>query len=148
MNDKNTALSREQQRIVNEEMFTALDESNFDERLTLCFKKGADINARNADGQTVLMRSVWKESTARVRFLLRYGPDLFIKDHRNRTVFDLNKDTRNATARADITRMLLSAMPDRSANPAASVPVAETGNALDVPAAPARKGKGPGGFRL
>ena len=148
MSDKNNTLNREQQRIVNEEMFMALNESNFDERLTLCFKKGADINARNADGQTVLMQSVWKESTARVRFLLRYGPDLLIKDHRNRTVFDLNKDTRNASSRAEITRMLLSAMPDSSASPAVSAPVAETGSALDVPPAPVKKGRGPGGFRL
>ncbi|HRI77308.1 MAG TPA: ankyrin repeat domain-containing protein [Alphaproteobacteria bacterium] len=140
-------LSRDEQRIVNDEMFTALEANDFAERMTLCFKKGADINARNGDGQTALMRAVWQESTARVRFLLRYQPNLLLKDNSNRTVFDLNKQTRSASARADITQMLLNAMPDRAANPAA-VPLVEEA-APDVPPAPLRKkGKGPGGFRL
>lgn len=143
-------LTREQQRIMDSEMFTALEHADFNVRLALCFKKGADINARNSDGQTVLMRAVWKESSARVRFLLSYQPDLFLKDNSNRTVFDLNKQTRNAAECSAITKLLLSAMPDRGANPAAQTPEPEPENAApEVPPAPLRKkGKGPGGFRL
>lgn len=153
-------ITADQQRIVNEEMFAALEASDFTERIDLCLRKGANINARaNGTGQTLLLRAVWKESPARVRYVLSKKPDLFMKDDRQRTAFDLNKETRNVGARDDITRLLMLAMPDGAVRPGQATPghsalPRETGE--DILLAPPvnvknrkKGGGGPtGGFRL
>lgn len=117
-------LSPDQLRIVNEELFTALPAPNYAERIDLCLKKGADINARNTSGRTPLMEAVWKESPARVRYLINKGAALFLKDSSNRTAFDLNKETRDSSAKLEISQILLRAMPDATpgAKPAAAAP--------------------------
>lgn len=153
------SLSAEQRRIVNEELFVAIDAPNFEERIDLCLKKGADINARNTDGRTLLMVAVWKESPGRLRYLLRKKPDLFIKDSRGRTAFDLNKDTRDQSSRTTMTQLLLSAMPDAQPGdkPSATVSTPEPVQAAsDITLAPPMQIKsrkktsgGPGGgFKL
>lgn len=119
-------LSAEQQRIVNEELFTALESSDFAERIDLCLKKGANINARDGSNRTPLMVAVWKESTTRVRYILGKKPDLFLKDSRGRTASDMNKETRDLTSRTTITQLLLQAMPD--------APVAAKGKSAAAPA--------------
>lgn len=152
------SITPEQQRIVNEEMFEALDSTNYDERISLCLKKGADINARNPWGQTLLMRAVIKDSPARVRFVLAHKPDLLLKDRQGRTVFEINKENRHY--RNEITELLMKALPDGKAQPAglrqeaAAQPEAPRGG--DIPLAPPlnvknrkKGGGGPaGGFRL
>jgi ankyrin repeat protein len=149
----------DQQRIVNEEMFAALDASDFAERIDLCLRKGANINARNASNQTLLMRAVWKESEGRVRYVLGKKPDLFLKDPQSRTAFDLNKETRNASARDVITRLLMLAMPDgtpKAGQTAAEAPALPAESGDDILLAPTinvknrkKGGGGPtGGFRL
>ena len=152
-------ITPDQQRIVNEEMFEALDASDYSDRIDLCLRKGANINARNGEGQTLLMRAVWKESPARVRYVLGKKPDLFMKDDRQRTAFDLNKETRNTSSREDITRLLMLAMPDGAPKhgqsaPESSAALRESGE--DILLAPLanvknrkKSGGGPtGGFRL
>lgn len=155
-------LNGEQLRIVNEELFTALESSDFSDRIDLCLKKGANINARDSAGRTLLMVAVWKESSARVRYVLGKKPDLFLKDTRGRTAFDMNKETRDNNAKTTITQLLLQAMPDASKGqaaappPPATPPVAPAPPAEDIMLAPplqikSRKkpGGGPtGGFRL
>lgn len=122
-------ISADQQRMVNEEMFRALDESNYNDRIDLCLQKGAQIDALNGEGKTLLMRAVWKESPARVRYLISRGANLFVKDARGRTAYDLNLETRDVSSRNNITQQLLSAMPDGrgaavSAAPAEQAPAA------------------------
>jgi ankyrin repeat protein len=153
-------ITPDQQRIVNEEMFAALDSSDFVNRIDLCLRKGADINARNEHSQTPLMRAVWKESPQRVRYVLGKKPDLFLKDSRGRTAFDLNKETRDVSFRDTITGLLMQAMPDgapKQGQAAPSVPAAavpETGEDILLPPSVNIKnrkkpGGGPsGGFRL
>lgn len=152
-------ITADQQRIVNEEMFNALDAADFAERIDLCLRKGANINARSGSGQTLLMRAIWKESPMRVRYVLGKKPDLFLKDDRNRTAFDLNKETRDVSSRNDITRLLMQAMPDSAPGAA---PVKDTPSPLardsgdDILLAPPanvknrkKGGGGPtGGFKL
>lgn len=159
MNAGKPQITVDQQRIVDEEMFAALDASDFAERIDLCLRKGANINARNDSNQTLLMRAVWKESEIRVRYVLSKKPDLFLKDQHIRTAFDLNKETRNAATRDVITRLLMQAMPDSAPKPGQAAPDApatppESGD--DILLAPSvniknrkKGGGGPtGGFRL
>lgn len=152
-------LTSEQLRIVNEELFVALDSNDFADRVDLCLKKGANINARDSAGRTPLMVAVWKESTMRVRYLLGKKPDLFLKDSRGRTAFDMNKETHNTSSRTTISQLLLQAMPDAQ-SPAKGKPAPEPAPApaaeQDITLAPpvqikSRKkpGGGPGGgFKL
>ncbi len=152
-------LSSEQMRIVNEELFTALDSGDFADRIDLCLKKGANINARDGSGRTLLMVAVWKESPMRVRYVLGKKPDLFLKDSRSRTAFDINKETRDANAKVTITQLLLQAMPDAQ-QPAkgktAPAPVEAPAPAEDITLAPPvqirgrkKPNGGPGGgFKL
>ncbi|MDP2205443.1 MAG: ankyrin repeat domain-containing protein [Alphaproteobacteria bacterium] len=153
-------ITADQQRIVNGEMFTALDAGDFAERIDLCLRKGADINARNDHNRTLLMCAVWKESAMRVRYILGKNPDLFLKDGGGKTAFDLNKDTRDPSARNTITQLLMQAMPDgapkpgQTAAPESAATPRETGD--DILLAPSvnvksrkKGGGGPtGGFRL
>lgn len=132
MNNK-APISTDQQRMVNEEMFRALDESNYAERIDLCLQKGAQIDALNGEGKTLLMRAVWKESPARVRYLINRGANVFVKDPRGRTAYDLNLETRDVSSRNNITQQLLSAMPDGRSAPANQTPAAQAGQ---TPAAP------------
>ncbi len=154
-----TTLSAEQQRIVNEELFTALESGDFADRIDLCLKKGANINARDGANRTPLMVAVWKESTTRVRYILGKKPDLFLKDSRGRTASDMNKETRDAASRTTITQLLLQAMPDAQ-HAAKGKPAAEPApapmSAQDITLAPPlhikhrkKPGGGPsGGFKL
>ncbi len=144
-------LSSEQMRIVNEELFTALDSSNYAERVDLCLKKGANINARDGSGRTLLMVAVWKESQNRVRYVLGKKPDLFLKDSRGRTAFDMNKETRDASAQVAITALLLQAMPDGPQTgkgktaPAAEATPAPADDIILAPPVQIRARKKPGG---
>src|SRR5690606_17125556 len=146
-------------RIVNEELFRAMEAPNYEERIDLCLKKGADINARNGDGRTLLMVAVWKESPARLRYILRKKPDLFLKAPRGRTAFELNKDTRDNSSRATITQLLLSAMPDAQPGdkvPASALSAQPAAQGSDITLAPPvqiksrkKSSGGPGGgFKL
>ncbi len=109
----------EQAKIVDAMILQAVSDVNY-ERVDLCLKKGADIDARNGQGRTPLMMAVWNENPSMVQYLLARRPSLFLKDSSNKTAFDLITDVRDAAKRQKITDILLSALPDHVRKRAAS----------------------------
>jgi ankyrin repeat protein len=123
--DKFTA---EQEKVADQLLIEAVDALNYD-RIKLCLKKGADINARNGSGFTPLMTAVWKENAYLVEFILARQPDLFARDGRGRSAFDLLSEVRDSGARSTITDTLLRALPDHArkqgATPVQAAAIAE-----------------------
>lgn len=101
----------EHKRISDEFLIAAVKDYEYD-RIKLCMKKGADINARDGDGYTPLMHAVFKGSPSLVREVLAHDPDLFAKDKNGRTAFDLIRHVSSADYRGQITDIMLGALPD------------------------------------
>jgi len=109
--NKNTNIP-EQDKVTDSFLLDAAGESNTD-RIDLCLKKGADINARNSDGRTALMIAVRKPNAGLVRFITNRNPDLFVRDGYGKNAYDYAKAIDNYTARQEITDILLNALPNR-----------------------------------
>lgn len=105
-------ISEVQQKIVDTNLVTAVS-SNDREKMELCLKKGADINARSAwYSRTPLMMAVGYGREDTVVFLLTKGPDLFLKDSEGKTVYEIVNDIRDSDVQKKINRLLLAALPD------------------------------------
>lgn len=101
----------EQRKVVNLELLAAVEATNYD-RVTLCLKKGADINTRTADGTTPLMKAVWKENPTMVRFLVQKNANILLRNTAGKNAFDLNNQTRVGSNKEQITDILLGGLPD------------------------------------
>jgi ankyrin repeat protein len=123
----------DQDKAVNRLLLESVETANY-ERISLCLKKGADINTRNAQGRTPLMLAVWHERPELAQFLLTRQPDLFLKDNGGKNAFDLIAEVREASRRESITDIMLRALPDRArrkgASPAEAAALAEAANDL------------------
>lgn len=118
------SISEAQQKIVDTNFVSAVS-ANDREKMVLCLKKGADINARWPawDNRTVLMIAAGRGCDDTVEFLLANNPDLFLKDSRGKTVFEVAEELSDSAIKKKINRLLLAALPD--ANPAAPEASAE-----------------------
>ncbi len=101
-------ISQDQQEILDRFLLLAVTEKNYD-RINICLKKGADINARNGDKRTPLMLAVSSGHTFLVQFVLGKGPDLLAKDKYGYTAFDF---VQNTSSRDEILNSMLNAFPD------------------------------------
>lgn len=146
-NTPNGGNEQEQRKVVNLELLNAVEAVNYD-RVTLCLKKGADINTRASDGRTPLMRAVWKENAAMTRFLVQRGANILLRDNAGKNAFDINSQARDGNAREQITDTLLAGLPDlarQATSVAEAVRIAEGHQAAAaqdnsrVDPAPARK---------
>lgn len=109
-------ISPEQQRVTDEFLLSAVSEYNH-ERILLCLKKGADINCKDGDGTTPLMKAAGMAHVSSVRLLLAQKPDMFRKDRWGRTAFDIAKNISDQNSRNLIIDAMLSALPDHARNP-------------------------------
>ncbi|TAL37258.1 MAG: hypothetical protein EPN97_05375 [Alphaproteobacteria bacterium] len=107
-----------QQKIVDENFIGGVN-ANDREKMELCLKKGADVNARWPawSNRTALMIATARGREDTLAFLLSRNPDLFLKDSDGKTVFDIVGEISDTATRKKINLLLLSALPD--ANPAA-----------------------------
>jgi ankyrin repeat protein len=111
-----------QQKIVDENFISGVS-SNDREKMELCLKKGADVNARlpGWSNRTALMIAAARGREDTVVFLLARNPDLFLKDSDGKTVFDVVGEISDTALRKKINFLLLSALPDPApATPEAS----------------------------
>jgi ankyrin repeat protein len=113
MSERRT-ISEAQQKIVDTNLISAV--SSFDrEKMELCLKKGADINARSSwNNRTPLMMAVAYGREDTVVFLLTRNPDLFLKDSEGKTVYEIVNEIRDSSVQKKINRLLLAALPDVS----------------------------------
>ncbi|MDE1151297.1 MAG: ankyrin repeat domain-containing protein [Micavibrio sp.] len=102
----------EQDKITDSFLLDSANEANTD-RIDLCLKKGADINARNADGRTALIIAARKQNAYLARFIVNRGPDLFARDNAGLNAYDYAKKIDNFNTRQEITDILLNALPNR-----------------------------------
>lgn len=109
-------ISPDQQRVTDQFLLSAVAEYNND-RILLCLRKGADINCRDGDGTTPLMKAVSLAHLSMVKLLLAQKPDMFRKDRWDRTAFDLAKNISDYNSRNQIIDALLSALPDHIRHP-------------------------------
>lgn len=101
----------EHKRISDEFLLAAVKDYEL-ERIRLCMKKGADINARDKDGYTPLMYAVFKGSPNLVRAVLAHNPDLFAKTKSGATAFEFIRTISSADSRKAVTDVMLNALPD------------------------------------
>jgi len=104
-------VEQEQRKVVSLELMNAVETANYD-RVRLCLQKGGDINFRNGDGRTPLMRATYKENAAMVRFLVQQGANILLRDSAGKNAFDINATTRDANAREQITDAMLAGLPN------------------------------------
>jgi ankyrin repeat protein len=120
------ALPPDHQRVLDEALFFALDNSDYDQ-ISLCMQKGANINARNANSQTSIMIAAYKkEDLGLTAHILKFKPDLLLKVD-GKTVFDMiMKNTMNGGTdkRKKLMNLLLTALPDANVLPAEYRPAA------------------------
>ena len=129
-------IPEEQAKVVDRLLLESAEAANY-ERINLCLEKGADIDARNANGRTPLMIAVWNERTELVQFLLGKAPALFLRDNSGKSAFDLIADVRDGGRREAITDLLLRALPDharRAGTPVEAAALAEA-EAKEAPVA-------------
>lgn len=128
--------TEEQAKVVDKLLFEAVEEINAD-RIRLLMKKGADINARNAQGRTPLMSAVWKDSVPMVQLLLTFKPRLFLRDNDGKNAFDLIASVRDTNQKEAITHFMLNALPDhvrnKASGPAEAAALAQAASAEDPP---------------
>ena len=101
-------MSKDRQEILDRFLLLAVSEKNYD-RINICIKKGADINARNSDKRTPLMLAVLTNHPFLVQFVLAKGPDLLLKEKNGYTAFDF---IQNTSSRDEILNSMLNAFPD------------------------------------
>ncbi|MEZ0225624.1 MAG: ankyrin repeat domain-containing protein [Alphaproteobacteria bacterium] len=126
-------ISEAQQKIVDTNLVNAVS-SNDREKIELCLKKGADINARSSwYNRTSLMMAVAYGREDTVVYLLTKNPDLFLKDSEGKTVYEIVNDIRDSAVQKKINRLLLAALPDCApAAPEASAAEAVTQEDIQV----------------
>jgi ankyrin repeat protein len=122
--------------IVNRNLLEAVSYNDMD-KITLCLKKGADINTRNTSQQdrTPLMMAVLSGREPLVKFIIAQGGDLLAQDRAGKTVYELVHDLNDWNAQERINRLLLNALPDMPApgqQPAVSAQLAETKDDITV----------------
>ena len=107
------SISEAQQKIVDANFINAVSADDR-EKMELCLKKGADINARWAawDNRTALMVAAAYGREDTVTYLLGKNPDLFLKDSAGKTVFEVAEEISNNAAKKKINHLLLAALPD------------------------------------
>jgi ankyrin repeat protein len=115
-----------QKNIANENLVEAA-QTDDREKIDLCLRKGADINARwrSYYNRTPLMIAVMYSRADLTAFILSKNPDLFLKDSEGKTVFDICNELSDNSKKRAINKLLLEAMPD-AGNAPASAPLAET----------------------
>ena len=107
------SISEMQQKIVDDNLISAVG-TNDREKIELCLKKGADINARweGWENRTPLMIATAYSRPDLVDFILTKNPDLFAKDKNGKSVFDLCEEVSDTATKKKINRALLAALPD------------------------------------
>ena len=107
------SISEMQQKIVDDNIIAAVAACDT-EKIDLCLRKGADVNARWTSwyGRTPIMMAAGYGRADVVEFLLTKNPDLFLKDSNGKTVFDIAEELSDAATKKKINRALLSALPD------------------------------------
>jgi ankyrin repeat protein len=147
------SISDAQQKIVNANLINAVT-GNDKEKVELCLRKGADINARWRDWneRTPLMIAVAYAREDMVTFILSKSPELLLQDREGKTAFDLAEGISDSSIKKRINRLLLAALPDAQAD---SVPAADVKITLkedDIPILKPieldRRKKGGGSFQL
>ena len=113
----------EQDKVTDRFLLQSVEGSNTD-RIDLCLKKGADINAKDSDGRTSLIIAVQSGSPSLVRFLVNRKPNMFLRDNTGRSAYDHIRNISNYNARSEITDILLAALPDHARNAATPVEAA------------------------
>lgn len=78
-----------------------LDQAANAKCVQLLIAQGADVNARNAKGQTPLWMAVdvslqsWEDNSLSIHALLDAGADIFIADHQGKTPYDLLRESKD-----------------------------------------------------
>jgi hypothetical protein len=110
-------ISAQQQRLVNDLMFRAISERNW-ERFNLCLDKGAKITAKDSYGRTPLMRVVELQMTEGywLPYLLSQPQDFFVKNQNDRTVFDMALGLQDTGVKKKVLDALIEALPSVKAN--------------------------------
>ena len=103
----------EQDKVTDRFLLQSVEAGNTD-RIDLCLKKGADINAKNSEGQTPLILATISGSPSLVRFITARKPNMFLRDNSGRSAYDHIRNISNYNARNEITDILLSALPDHA----------------------------------
>ncbi len=113
----------EQDKVTDRFLIEAVSAANTD-RIDLCLKKGADINAKDSDGRTGLILAVQSAAPSLVRFLVKRNPNMFLRDNSGRNAYDHLRSISNYAARNEITDILLATLPDHARNAATPVEAA------------------------
>lgn len=72
-------------------LFHAIASSDIDIFIYIFTLEDMDVNMRDKDGVTLMMRAIEKKSIQIVRYLMNRGADLYLKDNQGRTVSDYIK---------------------------------------------------------
>lgn len=107
------SISEMQQKIVDNNLVAAVAAGDA-EKIDLCLKKGADINARwvGWHNRTPIMIAAGYARADLVEFVLTKNPDLFLRDVNGKSVFDITEEISDAATKKKINRLLLTALPD------------------------------------
>lgn len=77
-------------------LFHTIKYNDIDTFIILLKLEATDINMRNDQEETLLMKAIKAESVPMVRYLINHGANLYLSDYQNRTALDYAKACKNS----------------------------------------------------